>query len=826
MKFRLRFSFLKRMKLSRMKMRTKAIIAVVLAFVLLASGVLAILVQTGKLGTRADTSIKTVKFSGVAKDPSNGKVISGAQISLVTGAGILKQTTTSSMGTYSVSASINTSLPENQYAKVKFNKEGYYDGREFSRDYDISTTTSTSVTITKNFRNGVKPPDYGPECTGAGLTRKEVGVTKVVFCAMGTAYTIFDQYPDQINKMADQIAYLRTQTGFPNLVRYILLQEQITWTNVDDPPSGTTAFGGAVANPEYGRFVFPRSRFYHSIDENLDFVTHETGHLVDYLKGKDITDSNGQKDRNEFSWETSLYWARNIAVKSKAAQGYWTYDYDEFYAEIFDALFAKNSNGIFIYREKLFYLATNFLLDKDSYILVDYPYIAPTSPAPKNEDLPKSWFDNHPSSQESTIKMGTGTIGQDALIYAIKAVAESNHLQNPFSGTVQLDGTQWRTVSYTDIYFGKYMSTGLVPIVLKECNLSEYCTDPTDVTIGDVIKNTRIWHSSDVFSDKSGDLFDLTGTVVMMVVPAGTQTISVSGFQSGAIKPTSVPIIPGANPIVFIDANGNLGFNYSNQFGSYGTGNGQFVSIEDIAVDPANGNIFAIDKIGWGPGQSRVEVFDRTGKYLSQFGQSNLSDASRIALNKNGDVFVLTNSNGVAKVIVFKNNGTYSTSIGLSYGARDIATDPTTGELYVLIGSGKSVYVYTSSYSYFRAFSLSGVAGIGGIYTVDHIALNSSHDIYGTDSKNKVVRRFDTFGQYWGEQFGTFQNIADLAIDSSNRIYVLDSTTKKIQVFDKDRNYLTQFASSDQEAIPMDLAVGSDGKVSVGYSNLQNSSTP
>ena len=52
------------------------------------------------------------------------------------------------------------------------------------------------------------------------------------------------------------------------------------------------------------------------------------------------------------------------------------------------------------------------------------------------------------------------------------------------------------------------------------------------------------------------------------------------------------------------------------QWGSFGTGNGQFNGQHGIAVDPVTGDVFV-----WDTGNSRIEVFDGTGVYLRQFGQ-------------------------------------------------------------------------------------------------------------------------------------------------------------------------------------------------------------
>jgi len=68
----------------------------------------------------------------------------------------------------------------------------------------------------------------------------------------------------------------------------------------------------------------------------------------------------------------------------------------------------------------------------------------------------------------------------------------------------------------------------------------------------------------------------------------------------------------GNNRVEKFDSQGN----YLSQFGSFGTGNGQFNAPTGIAID-AQGNIYVTDVVN-----ERVEKFDANGNYLSQFGSS------------------------------------------------------------------------------------------------------------------------------------------------------------------------------------------------------------
>ena len=79
-------------------------------------------------------------------------------------------------------------------------------------------------------------------------------------------------------------------------------------------------------------------------------------------------------------------------------------------------------------------------------------------------------------------------------------------------------------------------------------------------------------------------------------------------------------IAPNGNTLVADETNNNVQIFTStgaavSQFGTYGSGNGQFNSPNGMVVDANTGNILVVDS-----GNDRVQVFDASGNYLSQFG--------------------------------------------------------------------------------------------------------------------------------------------------------------------------------------------------------------
>ncbi len=794
-------SFFRRFK--RFSMRTRAIIAIVLVFVLLASGVFTILVQIGKLGTRADTSIKTIIVTGKYTNAITGKVVVGAKINIQPRHKNDLTVSTNTYGIYKATFTIDTGDPAQKNINIRQYMTNYpQDGNGTEFDRVVPDSTSSTITITQNFKLAPIPQDIvstaqldptsmrcrtSPSKFDYKLDYYHTGDYKgqltngVLFCVTIANQSFFTNstYQIDIDRTAVQINSLVARTNL-EFTPTIYLSGPLTW---DKLANGSTP---AAYTPKGAQEILIDIK---SLND-LTNITHEFGHLVDWGRGPDMpVDTrycfpNIAKTKTHCSLSDLRYDfvdAASISGYQKFITGYATSGREEMFAEMFAFQQMPDSAGSthFSDREYTQYDIVNALLG-------DYSN----------------------SFGVTSIELPTTQAGQNAAMYVYKFVASAGNLDEYFPGTL---GNNW---SYNDIWYGKYMDKGVVSIALYKCDFR--CNDNTPVTIGGISASMRSEKKSGVFSDGSGDLFDTTGTAVLMSVPTSTQSISVSGFSSTNVNPNTKAIIAGSNPVICLDANGKLGFNYSSQIGSYGTGNGQFQSIVSLATDPYNGKLFVLDDYSSQPAidnstedrLSRIEIFDNNGKYLSQFGQGKIYNSASIAIDKNGFIYVVsfkytnykaptggsaTWSTTQNKVLIFKNDGTYVSSIGLTYNPLDIATDPATGELYVLTANGRGINVYYTNHSLFRSFAFSA-------YSADRIAINSQHDVYAADPNNKVVRRYDTFGKYWNQQIlnsdgKVFTYVTDINIDNDDRIFVTDFW-KNIQVFDSNRNYLTQITGN------------------------------
>lgn len=249
-------------------------------------------------------------------------------------------------------------------------------------------------------------------------------------------------------------------------------------------------------------------------------------------------------------------------------------------------------------------------------------------------------------------------------------------------------------------------------------------------------------HGSEAASDLNVSSHAATDITQNSATLNGTTTpknITERGFQYGGDTNYGQAIIDSSSPSRAVER----------QWGSVGSGNGQFSNPISVAVDAAN-NSYVLDY-----GGHRVQKFDTNGNYLSQWGSEGTGD------------------------------GQFSLPMS-------IAVD-STNNVYVLDATQKNVQKFTSNGAF--------IAKWGGItYSPYGITIDEANNVYVTDYYRVI--KFDASGNQlltWGTggsgdgQFGVAYGIA---ADKNGHIYVADVNNSRIQKFDTNGNFITKWSAA------------------------------
>jgi DNA-binding beta-propeller fold protein YncE len=272
-----------------------------------------------------------------------------------------------------------------------------------------------------------------------------------------------------------------------------------------------------------------------------------------------------------------------------------------------------------------------------------------------------------------------------------------------------------------------------------------------------------------------------------------------SSAVPGGFEPTFVALDASNNVYVAeYDKNRIVKFTtlgtYLTQWGSSGSGNGQFELPQGVAIDGSD-NVYVADQ-----GNNRIEKFNSSGTYLTKwgshgFGNSQFDYAEGVAVDGHNDIYVADNEFNDGRVEKFTSNGTYSTQWGSEgsdngqfYDVSGIAVD-SSNNVYVADPQNNRIEKFASDGTYLAQWGSTG-SGNGQFEFPEGVAVDSSNNVYVADEGNERIEKFNSSGTYltqWGSighGNGQFEAPEGVAVDSSgNFIYVVDSANNRVQVF-------------------------------------------
>jgi DNA-binding beta-propeller fold protein YncE len=224
---------------------------------------------------------------------------------------------------------------------------------------------------------------------------------------------------------------------------------------------------------------------------------------------------------------------------------------------------------------------------------------------------------------------------------------------------------------------------------------------------------------------------------------------------------------------------------YEGQWGTPGSGNGQFDKAWGIAVSPLNGYVYVTDR-----NNHRVQVFTETGSYLRQWGRRGEGNGefwlpSGVAVAPNGNVYV---EDGTGRIQYFTRTGSF---LGKWAASGAVAVGPT-GYVYVVNFGNHRVQYFTATGSLLGWWGARGEME-GYFKYPEGIAVAPNGNVYVADTANYRIQYFTPNGSYLG-QWGRrpeFDHLYAVDVGPDFKVFVVDVTDYRRNPYRAQVQYFT-----------------------------------
>ena len=340
---------------------------------------------------------------------------------------------------------------------------------------------------------------------------------------------------------------------------------------------------------------------------------------------------------------------------------------------------------------------------------------------------------------------------------------------------LKVDGTGWIPINFSSYPAGSPLSALPVDPVNTVANHQyyEYVTDGTNQY--EIVATAQ---TSKYFSDTADFIKGASG-----------------------LLPGNIWVIDGDNRVEGFSPTGAYEF----QFGSTGSGNGQFGYPFDITFDPP-GNIWVTD---WN--NNRVQEFSASGTYESQFGSpgsgnGQFNGPDGIAIDANRNIWVVDANNN--RVQEFSPSGAYESQIGGTGSGNGKFIQPhfaffdQSGNLWVLDAGNSRVQEFSSTGVYESQVDFGYGTGNGAFRNPGPIAFDANGNIWIVDTGNNRVQELSPTGVYEsqvgtaGSGNGQFNSPSSIIFDGKGNMWVVDAGNDRVEEFSSTGVYESQFGSN------------------------------
>jgi len=281
-------------------------------------------------------------------------------------------------------------------------------------------------------------------------------------------------------------------------------------------------------------------------------------------------------------------------------------------------------------------------------------------------------------------------------------------------------------------------------------------------------------------------------------------------------------------------------YSFVTEWGSEGTGDGQFLRPHDLEFDNKDKQLYDVDRDG-----NRIQVFSKNGTFLFKFGEKG-NDTGQffvrygIDVDIKGNVWVADRFNH--RIQKFDSQGNFILMFGNDNRLPRNASGKFNNPRHVEVDKSlKYVYVADSKNNRIQQFDINGnfikVIGKFGNSSGDFnlpttIEQDSKGNFFVNERGNERIQKFDSNWNpilMWGSKgYGNYQfcHMEHIALDKFDNVYVTDpqsdpgcSMQPRVLKYDSEGHFITKFGSYGKEPgqfrDPEHLALDNEGNVYV-----------
>ena len=243
---------------------------------------------------------------------------------------------------------------------------------------------------------------------------------------------------------------------------------------------------------------------------------------------------------------------------------------------------------------------------------------------------------------------------------------------------------------------------------------------------------------------------------------------------------------------------------YVRSFGSSGSGDGQLSLPADVAIG-VQGHLLVVDK-----GNNRIQRFDEGGKYLGKFGSVGTGNGqfnrpTAIAVDRDGNLLVTDSNNN--RIQKFSPEGQFIAKFGTAGTGNGQFSSPEgivadfKGNIWVADSGNGRIQKFDEEGKFLAVVGSKG-SGTGQLGKPIGIDIDPEGKIWVGDYQNNRVAVFEGDGDFFaqfgslGTGSGQFNKPSSVEIDARDNVWVADQVNGRVQRFDLTAKYVGQFGST------------------------------